>query len=162
MSRVNRNGVREYTETAGTGNIVLAGPFQQMLSFADVCQHGDTFPYRMQANVGTEWEEGIGTYNSTNNQIERTTVRRSSNSDLLVPFRPGRKNVYIHENTEYVVRKAASTAVSSGYFLKANADGEMEPVAPVTVNGSRGGNVALAALLTQLQSAGYIIDNTTA
>lgn len=36
------------------------------------------------------------------------------------------------------------------------------PKAPPTITGSRGGNVALANLLTQLASYGLIIDGTTA
>lgn len=46
-------------------------------------------------------------------------------------------------------------------YLRVNADNSITAVTPVSVTGSRGGNVALANLLTVLDTAGLIDDNTT-
>lgn len=167
MARISRNGVREFTQTVGTTSFVLDGPLQQCNAFRDVLTDGQQCLYRCQANVGTEWEEGLGTYDATNNWLVRTEVYRSSNSDTLVPFSNGRKNVYIHENTEFVLRKATRT-MTTGRSLKLNADGDVvvsahaPPDATPVVTGSRGGNVALTNLLTALAAANIIVDSTTA
>lgn len=46
-------------------------------------------------------------------------------------------------------------------YLRVNADNTVSAVTPVSVTGSRGGNAALANLLTVLDTAGLIDDNTT-
>lgn len=46
--------------------------------------------------------------------------------------------------------------------LKTDASGNVGLISPPSVTGSRGGNAALASLLTQLASLGIIVDNTTA
>lgn len=46
--------------------------------------------------------------------------------------------------------------------LRTDSSGNVTAAAAVSVTGSRGGNAALASLLTQLASLGIIVDNTTA
>jgi hypothetical protein len=47
-------------------------------------------------------------------------------------------------------------------YIRINADNSISLVTPPSITGSRGGNAALADLLTQLDSIGLINDNTTA
>lgn len=85
--------VKETTTTTGTGDITLAGTAGRTpaRTFASVLFDGDTFPYAISG--GTEWEVGIGTYHSAGGTFTRTTVERSSNSNAIVSFSAGTKNV---------------------------------------------------------------------
>lgn len=56
---------------------------------------------------------------------------------------------------------ASTTADNIELRGKVGFDGKT-PIAPPTISGSRAGNTALAALLTQLQNYGLIVDTTTA
>lgn len=47
-------------------------------------------------------------------------------------------------------------------FIRINADNSISLITPPSITGSRGGNAALTDLLTQLDSIGFIDDNTTA
>ena len=89
--------VRESTTTTGTGTITLAGvaagPYQ---SFA-VVGNGNQCIYCIadQAGVGNDWEVGVGTYSTTGPSLARTTVLQSSNSNALVNFPAGAKDVFV-------------------------------------------------------------------
>jgi hypothetical protein len=160
MSRIYRDGVHEVTMTAGTGDIVLGGPFTQRLAFRDVCVDGDTFYYRVQPRAGQEWEEGIGTYKALTNAIERTTILKSSNANTVVPFPEGFKSVFLHENTARVVHH--KNTLTNGNFTQVDADGDLVNATPINVTGSRAGNAALANLCAALATHGIIINSTTA
>jgi hypothetical protein len=57
----------------------------------------------------------------------------------------------------------ASTAGGGGITFNANTGfNNATPIAKPTITGSRGGNAALANLLTQLASYGLLTDGTTA
>ncbi len=48
----------------------------------------------IDSDLGSEWETGLGTYSAVNT-LTRTTVHSSSNSNNIVTFSAGTKNVYI-------------------------------------------------------------------
>lgn len=93
MALVIKDRVRESSSTTGTGNIALAGAvggyrrFSAVMSVSDTCWYAIVLP-------GSSWETGIGTYSSANT-LTRTTVLESSNSDALVNFGAGTKDVFI-------------------------------------------------------------------
>ena len=63
MALVLADRVKETTTTAGTGTITLDGATTGFQSFA-VVGNGNTTFYSIVAQVGNEWEVGIGTYTS--------------------------------------------------------------------------------------------------
>lgn len=86
--------VFETSTTTGTGTINLAGAVTGFRSFISAVGTGKIVPYIM--DDGTNWEFGIGTVTSgTPNTLSRTTVRASSNSNALVNWGAGTRNVRI-------------------------------------------------------------------
>ncbi|HEY6019606.1 MAG TPA: hypothetical protein VIY48_06785, partial [Candidatus Paceibacterota bacterium] len=63
--------------------------------------NGDTTRYCIQG--GTEWEVGVGTWN-TGGTLTRTTVLKSSNSDSAVNFSAGTKDVFMTIDAAYATR----------------------------------------------------------
>jgi len=84
--------VKEATNTVGTSSLVLTGAAQGCRSFSSVMAIGDTCGYAV--DNGTDWEVGIGTLTATDN-LARTTVLTSSNSNRIVAFPAGSKQVFI-------------------------------------------------------------------
>ena len=91
-----KDRVREVTTSVGTGPIVvgtsLVTGFQ---SIASTIGDGNTTPYVIEVPGGSDWEIGIGQYISSNTSILRLQVLASSNSNNLVNFSAGAKNVFI-------------------------------------------------------------------
>jgi hypothetical protein len=98
MALINNDRVRETTAVTGTGPAtllgVVAGPFQ---SFAAGVGNGNTCFYCIadQAGVGDDWEVGFGSYDSGTNALTRTAALRSSNSNALVSFPAGLKDIFV-------------------------------------------------------------------
>lgn len=88
MSHVSEDRVIESTATTGTGILLLAGALTGFRSFGSVCSVADTVWYSLwevdtNGNATGAYEEGLGTYSSSNH-LTRTTVLRSSNSNAAV------------------------------------------------------------------------------
>lgn len=82
------------TITTGTGPITLANtPPLSYSSFGSVCSNNDTIYYAIAHQTISQWEVGLGTYNSAGPTITRTTVLSSSNGGSLVVFSAGNKDV---------------------------------------------------------------------
>jgi hypothetical protein len=79
--------------TTGTGAIALGGAVSGHQRFGAVMAVGDTCWYAIILQ-GSAWETGIGTYSAANT-LTRTTVLSSSNSNALVAFAAGTKDVFI-------------------------------------------------------------------
>jgi hypothetical protein len=92
MALVLDDRIQETTTTTGTGTVTLAGAVTGYQSFAAV-GNGNTTYYCI--TDGTDWEVGIGTYTSSGTTLSRNTVLSSSNSDALVNFPAGSKNVFV-------------------------------------------------------------------
>ena len=96
--------VKETTTVAdGTSNYDLTAisGYQQ---FGDVLSDGDTTYYAITDGAG-KWEVGIGTYDGTNDELDRADgdVIASSNSNNRVVWGSGDKEIYI----TYPANKAA-------------------------------------------------------
>lgn len=94
--------IKELSYTVGTGNLGLAGPAVGFSSFGSVYSHNDTVIYA--ATDGSNYEIGSGILlladhdeedGITYDTISQRTVIRSSNSNNLVSFPVGTKEVYI-------------------------------------------------------------------
>ena len=122
MALVLADRVKETTTTAGTGTITLDGATTGFQSFA-VVGNGNTTFYSIVAQVGNEWEVGIGTYTSAGTLLARTTVL--SNSSATQPsalnFSAGTKDVFVTYPAGYAV--AATNIGSSGQLLTSNGTG---------------------------------------
>jgi hypothetical protein len=95
MAFVTADRIRDTTTSAGTGSITVSGtPPTGYLTFSAVLSVGDTFYYAIQGQATSEWEVGIGTYSSAN-VFARTTILSSSNSNSIVTFSAGTKDVFI-------------------------------------------------------------------
>jgi hypothetical protein len=94
MALVLADRVKETTTTTGTGTITLAGASTGFQSFA-VVGNGNTTFYCIAGQNTAEWEVGIGTYTSSGTTLARTTVLESSNSNSLVNFSAGTKDVFV-------------------------------------------------------------------
>jgi hypothetical protein len=74
--------VKEGSITTGSGNIILNGPFRGSQSFANGIGHNNTTYYAIEN--GSDYEVGIGVYDSGNNSLSRNIVLESSNDDKLL------------------------------------------------------------------------------
>ena len=94
MALVLADRVKDTTTTVGTGSVTLSGsPPAGFQSFGAAIGNGNTTYYTI--NAGSEWEVGIGTYNSAGPVLNRDTVLSSSNSGSLVNFSAGTKDVFV-------------------------------------------------------------------
>lgn len=92
MPRTN-DRVKETSTTTGTGDFTLAGAVAQFQSFSAGIVVGNMCQYAIVGQSGTEWETGIGTLTGSST-LRRDKVYQSSNSDALVNFSAGTKDVF--------------------------------------------------------------------
>lgn len=89
--------VRETSTTTGTGTLSLAGAVSGYRTFVAGIGSGRSAFYTIRnRDVPTEWEVGVGVVtDAATDTLSRVTVIRSSNSDALVNFSAGTKDVYV-------------------------------------------------------------------
>jgi hypothetical protein len=93
MALVLNDRVKETTTTTGTGTVDLGGAEQGFESFVAGVGNSNTTYYCITAN--DEFEIGIGTItDAATDTLSRDTVISSSNSDTLVNFSAGTKDVF--------------------------------------------------------------------
>jgi hypothetical protein len=93
------NRVKETSLTTGTSDITVEGAVTGHISFDSVMGTGQLCYYCVDDLAGN-WEIGLGIFTSPD-QIVRTEVYSSSNSDLWVNFAAGSKDVYLTVPGEY-------------------------------------------------------------
>jgi hypothetical protein len=93
MALVINDRVKETSITTGTGNFTLAGVSQGFESFASGIGVGNTTYYAIVQAGSNNFEVGLGTLSATST-LQRTTPISSSNSDNLVSFTAGDKDVF--------------------------------------------------------------------
>lgn len=91
--------VKDTTTSTGTTAITISGTAPTgYQTFATAYGSGSTLvPYCIVG--GSEWEVGYGTFNGTTG-LTRESVHSSSNSNALVNFSAGSKDVFITAPTE--------------------------------------------------------------
>lgn len=95
MALVINDRVKETSTTTGTGTLDLAGAESGYESFVSGVGNGNKTYYAIEINSLNEWEVGIGTVTSGSpDTLSRDTIISSSNSDALVVFSAGTKNVF--------------------------------------------------------------------
>lgn len=91
---------QETTTTTGTGTVTLAGAVAGYRSFSAAVNDGDRVVYCIQA--GIEWEVGDGIYTLSGTTLTRDNVYSSSNSNALVTFSAGSKNVFSTQSAQSI------------------------------------------------------------
>ena len=95
MALVLNDRVKETSTTTGTGTFSLAGAETGFETFVSGIGTGNTTYYSIVLDGTNEFEVGIGTVtDATPDTLSRDTVISSSNSDALVNFSAGTKNVF--------------------------------------------------------------------
>lgn len=94
MALVVADRVKETSTTTGTGAFTLDGAVTGYQAFS-VIGNGNTTYYAIVGQTGSEWEVGLGTYTSSGTSLSRDTILSSSNSNALVPFSAGTKDVFV-------------------------------------------------------------------
>ena len=102
--------VKETSNTAGTGTIVLLGAATGYQSFA-VLGNANTTYYTIADQIGTNWEVGIGTYYTGNVSLARTTIISSSNANAVVNFTNVTHDVFITMPAETSALGGAGQAI---------------------------------------------------
>ena len=87
--KVNSTATGNSQSTFAINNTVITG-FE---TFASGIGVGNTTYYTIFAQGTNDWEVGLGTLSSTTN-LQRTTIITSSNSDNVVNFQTGTKDVF--------------------------------------------------------------------
>ena len=138
MALVLDDRVQETSTTTGTGTLTLAGATVGYQSFA-VIGNGNTTYYNI--TDGTNWEVGVGTYTSSGTTLSRDTVLSSSNSDALVNFPAGSKNVFC----TYPASKAVYTDTPSSFGFKNRLLNAQMQIAQRATSGTSGAAVPTTA-----------------
>ena len=97
MALVINDRVKETSVTTGTGTFSLAGASRGFETFISGVGGGNTTYYCINnsTSTGTEFEVGVGgIVAGTPNTLTRNTILSSSNSDNLVSFTGGEKDVF--------------------------------------------------------------------
>ena len=109
--------VKETSTTTGTGDLTLAGAVTQFLAFSARFAVGDDqVPYAIAGQTGGEWEVGFGSY-SASNTLRRDKVLASSNSDALVSFSAGTKDVWVNLPADVAHDTGRFMAAQRGYAM---------------------------------------------
>lgn len=97
--------IKELSHSTGTGSLTLDGAATGFSAFGDYYSNNDAVYYAI--TDGTDWETGSGQYVSGgSNSITRTALK-STNSDNLVSFSVGVKEVYVTYPGQFSVFSAS-------------------------------------------------------
>jgi len=95
MAFVVNDRVKETTTSTGTGTINLAGAETGFETFVAGIGNSNTTYYCIQAQGGSAFEIGVGTVTDASpDTLSRTAIISSSNSDAVVDFAAGTKDVF--------------------------------------------------------------------
>jgi len=159
MALVIADRVRETTASIGTGTLTLGGPYSGFQAFS-VLGNGNTTYYAVIDPTTGNWEVGIGTYTLSGNTLSRDTVLSSSNSDLLVPFGAGVKDVICTQPAERAVYVVGSDVVATN---SATVPNSLLANSSITINSNTvalGGTTTITANTTQTLTRGnYLTGN---
>jgi hypothetical protein len=158
---------KDTTTTTGTGTITLNGAATGFQSFAAVGNANTTY-YTITAQIGTEWEVGIGTYTSSSTTLSRSAVLSSSNGGSLVNFSAGTKDVFVTypssrsvyaDGTALIATNSSVLPIASGGTgLTAGTSGG---VLAYTASGTLASSAALTANALVIGGGAGVVPSTT-
>lgn len=114
MPLIIKDRVQEVSTTTGTSPMVLGGAPTNFVTFSSVMANNDTTYYAIIS--ATDWEVGLGTYDSGTNSLARTTVYGSSNGGSFVNFAAGTKYVFLDAAADRVLMKDENNTIASPVF----------------------------------------------
>ena len=120
MAFVIADRVRETTTTTGTGTITLGGAVTNFETFTANLSNSDTTYYAIVDNTNGAFEVGLGTFTASGTTLARS-VLASSNSNNLVNFGAGTKDVFITIPASKMVVEDGSNNVAIGGTVTASA-----------------------------------------
>jgi len=94
MALVLNDRVKVTSTTTGTGAFALGAAATGFESFATGIGNNNTTYYCIFNQGTNEFEVGLGTLDATSANLTRTTILSSSNSDAIVTFTSGTKDVF--------------------------------------------------------------------
>jgi hypothetical protein len=119
MALVLNDRVKETSTTTGTGSFTLDGAVTGFETFSSAIGNTNTTYYAIVLQGGSEFEVGLGTVSA--GALSRDTILSSSNSDALVNFSAGTKDVFCTLPASKAVYKDASGniigAASEGFAV---------------------------------------------
>lgn len=134
MALVLADRVRETTTTTGTGSVTLGGAYTGFQTFLAGIGNANSTYYTI-ANVTTgEYEVGIGTYTTASNLLSRTTVLTSSNSNALVNFAAGSKDVFVTQPAGRAVYIDSAGTTVDVNILAASGDSSFNSTGAVKIS----------------------------
>lgn len=109
--------VYQTTTDTGTGNLSLTNIIGKR-SFASAFGTGNTntFDYFISSKSAAEWEVGVGYIDGTSGALVRSSVLKSSNSDIFVDFTAGTKDCTNDIPAKYQVY-GSGTTVTDGHAV---------------------------------------------
>jgi hypothetical protein len=108
MAIVVKDRVKVTSTTTGTGTFTLGSAATGFQDFTAIGDGNDTY-YTIAG--GSDFEVGIGTYTSSGTTLSRDTVLSSSNSNNLVNFGAGDKDVFVTYPAERAVYAEGGGAI---------------------------------------------------
>ncbi len=119
MALVVNDRVKETSTTTGTGTFTLDGAVTGFETFSSAIGNSNTTYYAISIQGGAEFEVGLGTVAA--GTLARTTIISSSNSDSVVDFSAGTKDVFCTLPASKAVYKNASDVIdgvpSNGFVI---------------------------------------------
>ena len=119
MALVLNDRVKETSTTTGTGSFTLDGAVSGFETFSSAIGNTNTTYYAIVLQGGSEFEVGLGTVSA--GALSRDTILSSSNSDALVNFSAGTKDVFCTLPASKAVYKDAAGnitgAASEGFAV---------------------------------------------
>jgi hypothetical protein len=119
MALVVNDRVKETSTTTGTGSFTLDGAVTGFETFSSAIGNTNTTYYAISLQGGAEFEVGLGTVSA--GALSRDTILSSSNSDALVNFSAGTKDVFCTLPASKAVYKNASDVIegvpSNGFVI---------------------------------------------
>jgi len=119
MALVVNDRVKETSTTTGTGTFTLDGAVTGFETFSSAIGNTNTTYYAISLQGGAEFEVGLGTVSA--GALSRDTILSSSNSDALVNFSAGTKDVFCTLPASKAVYKNASDVIegvpSNGFVI---------------------------------------------
>ena len=122
MAFVLADRVKETSTSTGTGDMLLAGASTGYQSFAVIGNNNQTY-YTIAG--GSQWEVGIGTYETTGPDLRRDTVLSNSlGTTAFINFSAGTKDVFVtypSERSVFALGSGVTSDTGSIYLNKTTA-----------------------------------------
>lgn len=110
MALVVNDRVKETTTTSGTNDFALSGAVAGFQTFSNGVGASNTTYYAV--SNGSDWEIGLGTLSGDGLTLARTTILQSTNSDAIVDFASGTKEIFVtYPSNKAVFKDAAGDVV---------------------------------------------------